>query len=134
MNQHSYLLDTNIISALIREPQGPVLKKLEAKLPATACTSIIVAAEIHFGLCKNTSKKLKIQAEKILAGLDILPLDPPTEKIYGEIRAHLHKIGQPIGYNDLFIAAHARALDLILVTANLKEFKRVPKLKVENWL
>ena len=134
MDVHQYLLDTNIISHLIRSPQGPILKRLESILPATACTSIVVSAEIHFGLKKKASDKLIRQAGRILSVLDILPLESPVDEHYGDIRAHLHQIGQPIGGNDLLIAAHARSLGLILVTDNLREFSRVPDLSVENWL
>ena len=131
---HQYLLDTNIISVLVKQPTGVVLQKLEEVLPATACTSIIVAAEIHFGLSKSSSTKLRTRAEKILSELDVLPFESPAEQHYGEIRAYLQQIGQPIGYNDLFIAAHARSLDVVLVTNNIREFERVPDLQLENWL
>ena len=66
--------------------------------------------------------------------MDILPLDYPVDEHYGDIRAHLNRTGHPIGWNDLFIAAHARSLGLILVTDNIREFSRVPGLSVENWL
>lgn len=134
MDSHQYLLDTNIISHLIRNPSGPVLNHLESVLPATACTSIIVSAEIHFGLQKKASAKLTKQAAQILSIMDILPLDYPVDEHYGDIRAHLNRTGHPIGWNDLFIAAHARSLGLILVTDNIREFSRVPGLSVENWL
>jgi tRNA(fMet)-specific endonuclease VapC len=134
METHQYLLDTNILSDLIKNPSGPVFNHLESILPATACTSIIVSAEIRFGLCKGASEKLKIQAEKVLEVLDILPLEKPVDEFYGKIRALLNKAGQPIGGNDLLIAAHALALNLTLVTANVREFSRVPDLRVENWL
>ena len=134
MENHRYLLDTNILSHLIRHPSGPVFNYLESILPATACTSIIVSAEIHYGLCKGASDKLRTQAEKVLDVMDILPLEKPVDTYYGEIRALLNRKGTPIGGNDLFIAAHALALDLTLVTANVREFSRVPKLRVENWI
>ena len=134
MDSHRYLLDTNIISNLIRFPNGLVFSHLESILPDTACTSIVVSAEIHFGLIKKGSKKLNIQAKQILSVLDILPLEAPVDEHYGKIRAHLNNIGQPIGSNDLLIAAHSRALNLILVTDNMREFSRVPDLMVENWL
>ena len=134
MDTHRYLLDTNILSHLIRNPSGPVFDYLESILPATACTSIIVSAEIRFGLRKGASKKLQIQAEKVLAVMDILPLEKPADLHYGEIRVFLNQAGKPIGGNDLLIAAHALALDLTLVTANVREFSRVPSLRVENWL
>ena len=66
--------------------------------------------------------------------MDILPLEKPVDLHYGEIRAFLSRAGKPIGGNDLFIAAHASALDLTLVSANIREFSRVPGLRVENWL
>jgi tRNA(fMet)-specific endonuclease VapC len=134
MESHAYLLHTNIISALARDPQGEVLRRMKKKLPATACTSIIVAAEIQYGLSKGVSARLRDQVNAIMASIDILPLETPAEHHYGEIRAHLQRLGQPIGFNDLLIAAHARALGLTLVTANTREFARVPALKLENWL
>ena len=122
MDTHRYLLDTNILSHLIRNPSGTVFEHLESILPSTACTSIIVSAEIRFGLCKGTSKKLQIQAEKVLEVLDILSLEKPVDEHYGKIRAFLNRAGKPIGGNDLLIAAHALALDMTLVTANMREF------------
>ena len=70
----------------------------------------------------------------ILSAIDILPYDQPADVHCGEIRAHLEKIGQPIGANDLLIAAHARALGLVMVTHTVREFSRVPGLVVEDWL
>ena len=70
----------------------------------------------------------------MLEVLDVLPLEKPVDEYYGTIRALLNQKGQPIGGNDLFIAAHALALDLTLVSANVREFSRVPNLRVENWL
>ena len=134
MDTHRYLLDTNILSHLIRNPSGPVFDYLKSILPATACTSIIVSAEIRFGLRKGASKKLQIQAEKVLEVMDILPLEKPVDLHYGEIRAFLNQAVKPIGGNVLFIAAHALALGLTLVSANVREFSRVPSLRVENWL
>jgi tRNA(fMet)-specific endonuclease VapC len=134
INTHRFLLDTNIISQLIRYPKGPVLTRLESILPSTACTSIIVSAEIHFGLKKKASVKLVQQAKQILSVMEILPLESPVDEHYGKIRTYLNRMGLPIGWNDLLIAAHARTLDLILVTDNIREFSRVPDLKVENWL
>jgi tRNA(fMet)-specific endonuclease VapC len=83
---------------------------------------------------KKASARLATQAKQILSAIDILPLKPPVDEHYGNIRAYLTQTSQPIGYNDLFIAAHARALNLILVTANVLDFSRVPELMVENWL
>lgn len=134
MGDYRYLLDTNIVSHMIRDPQGPVLKHLESIDSDTVCTSIVVAAEISFGLKKKASKQLIKQAQQILWVMDILPLKAPVDEHYGDIRAYLSQKGIPIGGNDLFIAAHARSLDLILVTDNTREFSRVPGLKHENWI
>jgi tRNA(fMet)-specific endonuclease VapC len=131
---HRYLLDTNIVSALIKAPRGVVFERLQAAMPATSCTSIVVTSEIRFGINKGVSEKLRVQALQVIAALDVLPLDAPVDRHYGEIRAHLQRMGEPIGQNDLFIAAHARALGLVLVTNNVREFDKVPGLDVENWL
>ncbi len=130
----AFLLDTNIISALVRQPQGAVFHKLQIHANARICTSIIVAAEIEFGLAKSASERMREQVAKIMPCIEILPLEAPVALHYGQIRAHLHKIGQLIGPNDLLIAAHARALGMVLVTDNLREFNRVPDLQIENWL
>ncbi len=134
MDSHRYLLDTNILSHLIRFPNGTILNHLESVLPASACTSIVVSAEIHYGLMKKGSATLTSQARRILTAMDILPLECPVEDHYADIRVHLEKLGTPIGGNDLLIAAHARALGMILVTDNIREFSRVPGLVIENWL
>ena len=134
MDRLRYLLDTNILSDLIRQPNGRITECLKAVFPATVCTSIVVTSEIYFGLSKRSSETLRRQAELIMGTLDILPLEKPADRHYGEIRAELTRRGELIGQNDLLIAAHARSLGLILVTANEKEFSRVPGLVVENWL
>jgi tRNA(fMet)-specific endonuclease VapC len=134
MGTRRYLLDTNVLSALARDPQGRVYEALSARLPDTACTSIVVASEIRFGLQRGASDRLREQMDMLLSAIDILPLEMPVDAHYGEIRAHLEKAGQPIGANDLFIAAHARALGLVMVTHNVREFQRVPGLIVEDWL
>ena len=134
MDSHRYLLDTNILSDLIRRPTGLVFEYLEKILPETACTSIVVSSEILYGVGKSPSERLKKQAVQVLALFDILPLSKPVDEHYGQIRASLERVGQPIGANDLFIAAHARSLTLTLVTANVREFSHVPDLRIENWL
>jgi tRNA(fMet)-specific endonuclease VapC len=129
-----YLLDTNILSDLIRHPQGTVADRITTVGEATVCTSIIVAAELRFGANKSNSTKLAQTVDLILSAFEILPLEYPADWHYGELRDHLSRQGMPIGPNDLLIAAHTLAADLILVTANIREFSRVPGLKVENWL
>ena len=129
-----YMLDTNIISDLARNPSGPVAKHIAEVGPETISVSIITAAELRYGCAKKGSPRLLAQIEAILDGVQILALDVPVDAEYGGIRAELEAAGQPIGPNDLLIAAHAYALDAILVTANVREFTRIRALKVENWL
>ena len=129
-----YLLDTNIISDLVRLPQGPVGRRIAEVGEESICTSIIVAAELRYGAEKSGSKQLSERVDLLLSALEILPLEPPADRRYGEIRHHLARQGTPVGPNDLVIAAHVLAADLSLVTANTREFERVPSLRVENWL
>lgn len=129
-----YLLDTNILSDLVRNPQGIVKEEIEHRGENSICTSIIVASELRFGAEKSGSRRLTSQLEAILSAIEILPLEEPSDKRYAELRQHLEKSGTPIGPNDMLIAAHALSLDLVLISANLKEFNRVPGLRVENWL
>ena len=131
---YQYLLDTNILSDLVKHPQGKVFQKIASIGEGYICTSIMVACELRFGARKRGSKRLTQQLEIILQALPVLPIDNPIDQIYAEIRTFLEKAGTPIGPNDLLIAAHALTLDLTLVTANVREFERVPNLKVENWL
>jgi len=129
-----YLLDTNMISDLIRHPAGPVAQRIADVGVAAVCTSIIVAAELRYGAAKGQSSKLAARVEAVLASLEILPLEPPSDLFYGNIRLELEKAGRPIGGNDLLIAAQAKALRYTVVTANEGEFGRIKGLAVENWL
>lgn len=129
-----YLLDTNIISELIRNPQGKAAKHIGKAGEDRICTSIIVAAELRYGCAKRGSNRLLRAVEDLLAELDVLPFDSPSDAEYGTIRAELETAGKPIGGNDLLIAAHARAIGATVVTANTDEFRRIRGLKVENWL
>ena len=98
------------------------------------CTSIIVAAELRFGALKKNSPRLTAQLEAILNAIKVLPLGPPVDIVYGELRATLERGGQPIGANDLLIAAHALSLGYTVVTDNEREFSRIDSLALENWL
>jgi tRNA(fMet)-specific endonuclease VapC len=131
---YRYLLDTNILSDLIRNPGGVIAMRLAELEEDEACTSIVVVSELRFGAAKKSSVRLTARVEQVIKVMDVLPLASPIDSHYAEIRTHLSRIGQPIGHNDFFIAAHARALGLTLVTDNLGEFERVPGLKIENWL
>lgn len=133
-HKHQYLLDTNILSELVKNPQGTVAQKIIDVGDDKICTSIIVASEIRFGVEKRQSKPLKEQVEAILSAIDILSYQSPADAYYAKLRSNLEKAGTPIGPNDMLIAAHALALGVTLVSANEKEFLRVAGLKTENWL
>jgi Predicted nucleic acid-binding protein, contains PIN domain len=129
-----YLLDTNIVSDMMRNPQGAVFAHIERVGEECVFTSIIVTAELRFGVEKRKSLKLAQRLEMILMRLPVEGFSAPVDEHYGRCRATLASAGQPIGDMDMLIAAHALALDAVLVTNNESEFSRVPGLKVENWL
>jgi len=134
MNTFVYLLDTNIISDMIRNPSGMVAQQIAQRGENSVCTSIVVACELRYGARKKGSAPLAARVEAILSVLEVLPLDEDADRHYARIRAELEANGTPIGPNDLLIAAQALALDLTVVTANSGEFSRIPNLTVENWL
>jgi tRNA(fMet)-specific endonuclease VapC len=129
-----YLLDTNIISDLIRNPKGKVAARIAKAGEDNICTSIVVAAELRYGCAKSGSRRLLKLVEDLLGEISVLPFDAPADVEYGAIRAELEAAGTPIGSNDLLIAAHACVAGATIVTANASEFRRVRGLKVENWL
>jgi len=134
MSNFLYLLDTHIISDLVRHPTGQIFKRIKGVGEETICTSIVVAAELRYGTHKKGSERLTQQVEAILSHIDILPLESPADKKYSKIRVFLEKAGTPIGPNDMLIAAQALAFDLTLVSANTNEFVRITDLKLDNWL
>jgi tRNA(fMet)-specific endonuclease VapC len=127
------MLDTNIVSDLIRNPQGRAARRIAKMGEDTICTSIIVAAELRYGCAKSGSARLRKAVEDVLSEINVLPFDVPADAEYGAIRSELEAAGKPIGGNDLLIAAHAHATGATIVTANADEFKCVRGLKVENW-
>lgn len=129
-----YLLDTNIVSDLVRRPGGAVAQRIARVGEHGVCTSIVVAAELRYGAARSGSPRLSDRVEQVLSALEVLPLEAPADRHYAVIRDHLARQGTPIGPNDLLIAAQALALDLVVVTANEGEFTRVPGLRAENWL
>jgi tRNA(fMet)-specific endonuclease VapC len=129
-----YLLDTNILSHLVRQPQGPVADHIADVGEANVLTSVIVACELRYGAAKRGSRKLTRQVEAVLSALTIRPLESDIERVYASIRVAVERKGQPIGAHNMLIAAHARAIDAVCVTDNVAEFRRVPALKIENWL
>jgi tRNA(fMet)-specific endonuclease VapC len=129
-----YMLDTNIVSDLVRHPQGRIAEHVRKVGEAQVCTSIIIAAELRYRATKKGSQRLTAQLETVLSGLDVLPFEAPADTAYGLIRTRLEQAGTPIGGNDLLIAAHALALGCTIVTDNEGEFARIDGLPRENWL
>jgi tRNA(fMet)-specific endonuclease VapC len=129
-----YLLDTNIVSDLVRNPQGRVTQRIREVGDTRVCTSIIVAAELRYGAAKARSPRLTAQLEAVLGALEVLSFEAPADASYGLLRARLEQAGQPIGGNDLLIAAQAISLRHTLVTDNEREFARIEELPRENWL
>ena len=134
MNTPRYMLDTNIVSDLIRNPHGNAAAMVERAGDEQISISAIVASELRFGILKRGSERLTHLVEAVLDRIAILPYEDKEASHFADIRLDLERNGTPIGSTDLFIAAHARSLDVTLVTANVREFGRVPGLKVENWV
>jgi tRNA(fMet)-specific endonuclease VapC len=133
----TYLLDSNALSDLIRNPGGTVSQQFERKAvdPSNRLlTSIVTACEIRYGVVKKGSRTLSERVDQTLTSVEIVPLLVGVDATYAVLRTDLERRGQLIGPNDMLIAAHALALDAILVTDNVREFKRVKGLKIENWL
>jgi tRNA(fMet)-specific endonuclease VapC len=130
-----YLLDTNICIYIIKQKPVSVLHKFERTPVGAVGMSIITYGELFYGAQKSeyTRKSLLI-LDELISLIPPLPLPAEVGKDYGDIRSTLEKLGKPIGGNDLWIAAHARAQHLTLVTNNIQEFSRVPHLKMENWV
>lgn len=129
-----YLLDTNIVSDLVRNPQGNVAARLAKVGTRHTCTSIIVAAELRYGAEKRGSARLSAQLDAVLGALQVLPFEAPSDSTYASLRTRLEQAGTPIGSNDLLIASQALALGCSIVTDNEREFARVSGLRLENWL
>jgi tRNA(fMet)-specific endonuclease VapC len=128
------MLDTNIVSDIIRNPAGKSAAHLRKVGDHRLAVSIITAAELRFGAIKSGSARLEQRVDAFLQTLDVLPFEAPADAEYANLRHELEQSGKPIGPNDLLIAAHARSLGTTVVTANTAEFGHVRGLKVENWL
>jgi tRNA(fMet)-specific endonuclease VapC len=128
-----YLLDTNAVSDLVRNPQGKIAQRIRKVGEARVSTSIVVAAELRYGAAKKGSARLSAQLEAVLGVLDVLPFEPPADAVYASLRTSLEEVGTPIGAHHMLIAAHALALGCTIVTGNEKEFARVRGLSCENW-
>ena len=130
----AFLLDTNVVSDLVRHPHGRIARRIADVGERQVCTSIIVAAELRYGAAKKASARLSAQLEAVLGAIEVLAFENPADIVYGALRAQIEEKGRPIGANDLLIAAQALALRHTLVTDNTSEFSRVPELALENWL
>jgi len=130
-----YLLDTNVLSDLVRGPSGVIGQKVrEVGGAPSVYTSIVAAAELRFGAAKRGSERLTRQLELVLEKLTVVPFEHPADRVYAELRASLERAGTPNGANDLWIAAQALHDQSVLVTDKVREFGRVPGLRIENWL
>jgi tRNA(fMet)-specific endonuclease VapC len=129
-----YMLDTNICIFIIKKRPISVLEKLEKVRGEQICISVVTYAELGYGVERSSSKKLNQEVlDEFISHLLVLPWETEAARQYGKIRTYLENIGTPIGNMDLLIAAHALSGKQILVTNNLREFKRVPHLKCEDW-
>ena len=134
----TYLLDTNIVSYFLRGSPEPLIQRILNSRPADLAISVVSLGELHYGLGKlgptRRAHAMLTQLESLLTAIPVAPLPREAASHYGLSRAHLEQKGTVIGNNDLWIAAHALAAGMTLVTNNVSEFKRVPHLKIENWL
>ena len=130
-----FFLDTNICIYLLNRRPPEVFEQLRQYAPNDIGVSTIVVSELQYGIAKSQQRKRNQQRLNVfLSPFAIIPYDHAAAQAYGDIRASLERAGQPIGREDLMIAAHAVALDKTLVTNNTKEFERVPNLQLTNWL
>ncbi|MCJ2132835.1 type II toxin-antitoxin system VapC family toxin [Methylobacterium sp. J-026] len=129
-----YLLDTNILSALVRSPRGAVAEQLRRIGEAGIYTSVVVAAELRYGAARRRSERLTRQIEAVLGAFPIESWREPYDALYADLRFELERAGTPIGANDLLIATQALADESVLVTDNTREFARIDGLMIENWV
>ncbi len=129
-----YLLDTNICIALINGDDPLLTKRLLAESPSAFVLCSVVRAELEFGACNSSRVAENLErVEQFCRAFESLSFDDAAAVRYGSVRAHLKREGRPIGANDLFIAAIALSVELVLVTRNSREFKRVPGLALTTW-
>jgi len=130
-----YLLDTNICIYIVKRKPAEVFQRFNLFDPGDICISSITYAELQYGVHKSSNPTRNEQALiQFVTPLEILDFDYKAAREYGYVRSGLEKEGTPIGPLDTLIAAHCISLDLVLVTNNLKEFQRIPRLKIENWV
>jgi len=130
-----YLLDTNLCIYIRQKRPAAVLARFEKLKAGEAALSVITYGELLYGAAKSQHRQYAMdRLTDLLSFLPALDLPANAAHEYGEIRAYLERKGEIIGGNDMWIAAHAKAEGLVLVTNNEREFKRVPGLKVQNWV
>jgi tRNA(fMet)-specific endonuclease VapC len=127
------MLDTNICVYLINERSERVLARLEAQEPGTVCLSSITVSELGYGVAKSASARNRAKLEEFLLPFELLDFDVAAAWTYGAVRARLERKGALIGPLDMQIAAHALTQGCTLVTNNVREFRRVAGLSIENW-
>jgi tRNA(fMet)-specific endonuclease VapC len=127
------MLDTDTISDIVKNPLGQAAQRA-ARYENDVCTSVITVAEIRYGCVRKGWVALLRRVDEVLDSIDVLAFDVPADQLYGRIRHELEAKGQPIGGNDVLIAAHALSKGLIVVTRNVAEYSRVAGLSVENWI
>ena len=129
-----FMLDTNICIYIIKKKPLGILQRLQKIKISDVCISSITLSELEYGVEKSAHRNQnKIALTEFMTPIEIAPYDDLAAQEYGKIRASLEQKGKTIGPLDMLIAAHALALNVILVSNNKKEFQRVPKLNVENW-
>lgn len=131
---YRYLLDTNACSELLKNPQGKLAHKLFQVGSHLVGINWVVEAELRFGAKLKNSEPLTQRVDALINELNVIEFNEQLTTHYADIRAQLTKQGQLIGANDLWVAAHARSLELCLVTNNTAEFCRVANLQLEDWL
>lgn len=129
-----YLLDTNALSQLIRDPRGNVGMRLRQVGDSNVFTSIVVACELRYGARKRNSALLSERIDRVLSSIHVAPLESGVDVCYAQIRQELESAGRSIGANDLLIAAHALEQSATLITDNVDEFRRVPGLQIDDWV
>lgn len=130
-----YLLDTNICIYIARQRPPEVAKRFARLAVGSVGMSLITFGELRYGAEKSVRRSDALTAlDKLAELIPVLGPDPAVGATYGRLRAHLERLGTPIGNNDLWIAAHALTLGVSLVSNNMREFERVPKLKLQNWV
>jgi tRNA(fMet)-specific endonuclease VapC len=128
-----FLLDTNIASFIVRRASPTLERHLQRTSASQVALSVVTEMELRYGLARRPGLRVAPMVEALLEGITILPFGSEAARRYATLRVALEGKGQPIGTPDAMIAAHALSLDLTLVSNNLREFRRVPGLRCQDW-